>query len=469
MSDRNIEYEISLRDRITGKLNRINSTTKKTTTSFNALNYAIGAVSVTALFAGGKEAVLTAAKFDSLNKAIEFSSGTAYEASKNLEFLTSEAENLGINYEAMAAGFKTFSGAMRGSIFTAKQQRDMFLKVSKATKVMQLDADATKGTFLALGQIMSKGKVQAEELRGQIGERIPGAFQIAAKAMGMTTAELDKMMSEGKLMATDFIPKFANQLEVEFAGGVEDAVTSIGSSLAKAETYFDRALSNIGKAIHKSGYVDALANMLSEVDKFTTKQSAIEEFAKERGISRTTGLTSLFGVQTLTAQVEFERYKRMKKEFEKVVESLPEEDKGVELGKWALQNEIDIANLNSEYDKYLKKLEQGKVKEGEGSGIRKRLRDLEELRKQYQAFDLSNLSPAQDVNGTGAEIDKAKKKMAGVTITAASPKTFNINIDRMIENQNINTTNLTETASVIQETTEQALTRGLAQIEQVAR
>ena len=49
--------------------------------------------------------------------------------------------------------------------------------------------------------MISKGKVQAEELRGQLGERLPSAFQLAAKAMGMTTAQLDKFMADGKLTA----------------------------------------------------------------------------------------------------------------------------------------------------------------------------------------------------------------------------------------------------------------------------
>ena len=44
--------------------------------------------------------------------------------------------------------------------------------------------------MLALAQMASKGTVQAEELRGQLGERLPGAFKIAAAAMGVTQAEL---------------------------------------------------------------------------------------------------------------------------------------------------------------------------------------------------------------------------------------------------------------------------------------
>jgi tape measure domain len=71
--------------------------------------------------------------------------------------------------------------------------------------------------------------VQAEELRGQLGERIPGAFQIAARAMNMTTKELDKFMSDGKLIADDFLPKFAKQLKDEFSGGIPAATQSLAA------------------------------------------------------------------------------------------------------------------------------------------------------------------------------------------------------------------------------------------------
>ena len=41
---------------------------------------------------------------------------------------------------------------------------------------MGLSADQTSGVLLALQQMISKGTVQAEELRGQLGERLPGAL-----------------------------------------------------------------------------------------------------------------------------------------------------------------------------------------------------------------------------------------------------------------------------------------------------
>ena len=85
---------------------------------------------------------------------------------------------------------------------------------------MGLSADDTSGTLRALNQIISKGKVQAEELRGQLGDRIPGAFQIMARALKVTTAELDEMLKKGELIADEVLPKFAEEMEKTF--GVEN-------------------------------------------------------------------------------------------------------------------------------------------------------------------------------------------------------------------------------------------------------
>ena len=84
---------------------------------------------------------------------------------------------------------------------------------------MGLSVENQQRAFLALNQMMSKGTIQAEELRGQLGEALPGAFGIMAKAVGVTEQELAKMMKAGQLLASDVLPKFARQLEKTY--GIE--------------------------------------------------------------------------------------------------------------------------------------------------------------------------------------------------------------------------------------------------------
>ena len=71
-----------------------------------------------------------------------------------------------------------------------------------------------------LGVMVSKGKITTEELRRQLGERLPGAMDIMAKSMGVTTSELDKMMKKGEVLTKDVLPAFAKQVEIAF--GIEN-------------------------------------------------------------------------------------------------------------------------------------------------------------------------------------------------------------------------------------------------------
>ncbi|WP_394749494.1 tape measure protein [Spongiimicrobium salis] len=178
-----------------------------------------------------KEITNVAARFEGFENAIEFASGK--EGAKNLQFVRDTVNLLNTDLEASYRGFQTITGSLKGTILEGQGARDIFEGVSIAATTMNLSADNLNGALLAFGQIASKGKVQAEELRGQLGERIPGAFNIAAKAMGVTQVELNKMLDQGKLYANDFLPKFAAQLKKEFSGGLEKAANSMQAAINK--------------------------------------------------------------------------------------------------------------------------------------------------------------------------------------------------------------------------------------------
>lgn len=164
------------------------------------------------------------AEMEGVEKAITFAS--AGEGARNLDFLDQSVNTLGLDMRYAASGFQMFLGGVQGTGITMQQTRDIFYSVSEAATVMNLSGEASEGVFLALSQMASKGKVSAEELRGQLGERLPGAFNIAARAMGVTTSELDKMLVKGELMATDFLPRFAEELHRTFGAQVEDSANS---------------------------------------------------------------------------------------------------------------------------------------------------------------------------------------------------------------------------------------------------
>lgn len=161
---------------------------------------------------------------------VAFGSVFGGDAASQMGFVRDEAKRLGLDLQASADAYKSISAAAKGSAISNAMVKEVFMGVSEGAAALQLSSEQTSGALTALSQMISKGKVQAEELRGQLGERIPGAFQIAARAMNMTTSELDKFMSDGKLTAELFIPRFAAQMRKEFGPAAMEAANSFSAS-----------------------------------------------------------------------------------------------------------------------------------------------------------------------------------------------------------------------------------------------
>lgn len=126
------------------------------------------------------------------------------------------SDKYGLNLQANLEGVKTLTGGLMSLNMPLEKQMKIFEGVAGGAAALKLSSEQTKGAMLALGQMASKGTVSAEELRGQLGERIPGAFGIAAQAMGVTEAKLNSMLQKGEIAASDFLPKFAAQMEKSF-------------------------------------------------------------------------------------------------------------------------------------------------------------------------------------------------------------------------------------------------------------
>lgn len=233
-------YIIDLDDKVRQKLKATQGEAKRTDNEFAKMGKSImsslaGAFAVSQIIDLGKETVFAAAKMEGMTNAIIFASGSAEEGAKNMSFLKNITEIMPIDLLAAEEGFKTFSGAVMGTSLAGDKARHIFTSVSKAASVMGLTADDTKGIFLALGQMVSKGTVQAEELKGQLGERLPGAFQLAAKAMGLTTAQLGDYMKAGMITAEELLPRLANELDNTYSKGMGTANKSINAHITELQ------------------------------------------------------------------------------------------------------------------------------------------------------------------------------------------------------------------------------------------
>jgi len=226
-------------------------------------------LSFQSLYAVGHEIVETGIRLESLENAMRAVTGSAHTAGVELQFIADSAHNLGLNIRALEDSYKTLAAASMKTKLEGQGARDVFYAVAEASTAMQLTATQSHAALYALQQMMSKGRVQTEELRRQLGEQLPGAFQMAAEAMGVTTLELNRMLERGQVVSEDFLPKFAKVLHERFGKAAEK-----NAELARGA--FNRLYNDIEefkRVLAKSGltkFFADVARVSSKVIKATT-------------------------------------------------------------------------------------------------------------------------------------------------------------------------------------------------------
>ncbi|GGG93490.1 tape measure protein [Pedobacter zeae] len=174
--------------------------------------------------------------FQRIKTPLTFILGSEGEASNKLIELKKFSEDIGVQFFTIAESYKKFTAAARASNFDLGESEKIFKSVTKAGAVLGLSSEQLEGTLLALQQMISKGNVQSEELRGQLSERLPGAFALAAKAMNVTEGELGNMLKTGQVVAKDLLPKLAVELDKAYGDKAANGISGLNAELARLKT-----------------------------------------------------------------------------------------------------------------------------------------------------------------------------------------------------------------------------------------
>ena len=153
------------------------------------------------------------------------------KTTQDWEYIQQQAFRTGTNIKDAARGYRNFYASASMAGFGKGSIQGMYADLLTSTRAIGATPTQTQGALLALEQMISKGVVSMEELRRQLGNALPGAFEIGARAMNMTTAEFNEFVKKGQLASTVFVPKFIEQLKKEYAGGFAEATKSIDFAL----------------------------------------------------------------------------------------------------------------------------------------------------------------------------------------------------------------------------------------------
>ncbi|EGE4608655.1 tape measure protein [Escherichia coli] len=257
-------------------LNKLRSQTKtasinNTSDAFN--NLASNAIKLSGAFysvmgaLNAYKAIMNAGlKRDSAQRAAKFVLGD--KASEAEVFIRNLADKTGLNISEGLSSYAKFAAGAQGSMSQDETQQ-LFGNATAMSRLMGLSNDELNGILKAFEQMASKGKIQAEELRGQLGDRMAGAFKLFAEALGMTATELDKAMKDGKILSSDTLPKVAKQmgLMIDKAGGWAEVAKSTQTALGKLANNWDDTMVKIfsGSQDELNGFLSSLSNLLSEM------------------------------------------------------------------------------------------------------------------------------------------------------------------------------------------------------------
>lgn len=157
------------------------------------------------------------------------------EYARSLKFLAELTDKYGTDLIGTTEAFAKFKAAATPAGIAMAEQERIFSNISKAMASFGISGGEATLTMMAITQMMSKGKISSEELRRQLGERMPVAMQAMANAAGVSMSQLDKLLKEGKLRSAEIIGKFSDEL-AKLSG--DTSTDNLESSLGRLKNSF---------------------------------------------------------------------------------------------------------------------------------------------------------------------------------------------------------------------------------------
>lgn len=195
------------------------------------------------------------AEFQTMNRTLTILTGSTAAAAKEFEYIKSVANRVGSDIKGVGDAYIRLSAATKDTALAGAETKRVFEAVAGSMGVLGASSAETENALMAVTQMVSKGVVSMEEMRQQLGERLPGAFQVTAKELGITTADLNDLISSGTLTAEQVLPALARGLESVYKSGQQN------DTLIGKWHQFTNALKESADAVGESGLLDSLLSV----------------------------------------------------------------------------------------------------------------------------------------------------------------------------------------------------------------
>ena len=204
-----------------------------------------------------------------------------------LTIIRSVSDELNVPILEATKQFTQLSASVLGSGGTLKDAEIVFRGVSEAVKATGGDSEDLTSAIRAMSQIFGKGKVSAEELQGQVGERLPGAVVKFANANGMAMTQLQKDLRDG-VVGLDKILKFSEKLSEDHRKAALDMAASTEESGQRMTNAFKDMKYEIGIIFQDLGgeFNDLITGFLRQITRLLRMINRINNESNARTTAR---------------------------------------------------------------------------------------------------------------------------------------------------------------------------------------
>jgi tape measure domain-containing protein len=193
-----------------------------------------------------------AAQIQKMEIALKNAAGSQDQFNQAVAAANSVVRNLNVPQDVAIQGMTRLTAAVKGAGGQVSDAELVFKNVTSAIKATGGSAEDVDGAITAMVQVFSKGKVSAEELSGQLGERLPGAVTKFAQANEMTLPELQKALEQGQVGLNELM-NFIVQLGDEYAGVAGQIASSSQDAGARLTVAFNDMRIAVGEALQPIG------------------------------------------------------------------------------------------------------------------------------------------------------------------------------------------------------------------------
>ena len=237
-----------------------------------------------------------------MEMALQVSSKNLDEFNDALKYVRSEALRLGLSSMDLGKAFAQVNTAADG--LSQDQKKKMFTGLNEYMMTMGLSPEQQKGTYVAMYQMFSKGRILQEEVN-QLSERgfSQKVFQEAAmKAQGIKSrADYQKMQQAGKIDPTKVFPVYAEMLQkmVHESGAYQKMMDS---SITKQNRFYE-SLKQLSDRLMDSGldkwlgnFFEILTKLVNQIDYMIDGVKGLNEILKPLGLNVGTLILALGGM-----------------------------------------------------------------------------------------------------------------------------------------------------------------------------